>query len=74
MYNATILKIDIINCDTEDVTKAYLFALSMTNKSITTGNISVFENFIIGQLRLDKDNLHFEVLLTLCWSDLKTEI
>ena len=58
-------KIDIINCDIEDITKTYLFALFIVNGSTTAGNISVFKDLVIGQLRLDKDNLHFGKLLTL---------
>lgn len=54
-----MLKIDIINCNIEDVTKAYLFvlfALYMANKNTTIGNISIFKDFIISQLGINKDD------------------
>ena len=73
-YNAAMPKIDIINCDTEGVTEAYPFAPSMANESTTAGNISVFEDLVIGQLGLDKDDPRFGELLTLWWGDLKTEV
>lgn len=69
-----MLKIDIINCDIEGVTKVYPFAPSIANESTTTGNISVFEDLVIGQLGLDKDDPRFGELLTLWWGDLKTEV
>lgn len=37
-------KIDIINYKTKDLIVAFLFALSIVNKSTTLGNISIFEN------------------------------
>lgn len=67
-------KVDIINCETEGVTKAYPFAPSMSNESTTAGNISVFEDLNIGQLGLDKNDPRFDELLTLWWGDLKTEV
>lgn len=67
-------KIDIINCDIESITESYPFAPSMANESTTAGNISVFEDLVIGQLGLDKDDPRFGELLTLWWGDLKTEV
>lgn len=66
LYEAAMPKIDIINCETEGITKAYPFAPSMANESTTAGNISVFEDLTVGQLGLDKDDPRFEKLLTLC--------
>lgn len=69
-----MLKIDIIDCDIENITKTYLFALFIANKSITKSNISVFEDLFIGQLGLNKDNSCFEELFILWWGGLKTKI
>lgn len=69
-----MLKVDIVNCESEGATEAYPFAPSMANESTTAGNISVFEDLNIYQLVLDKDDPHFGDLLTLWWGDLKTEV
>lgn len=69
-----MLKVDIINCKTEGITEAYPFAPSISNKSAIAGSISVFEDFNISQLGLNKDDPHFDELLTLWWEYLKTEV
>ena len=74
LYSAAMPKVDIINCNTKGVIKAYPFALFMSNESTIAGNISVFEDLTIQQLGLDKDDSHFNELLTLWWGDLKTEV
>lgn len=43
-YKLFIPVINIINCKREGHIKAYLFSSSIFNKSLTAGNISVFEN------------------------------
>lgn len=58
-------KVYIIDCNTKSVIKAYPFASSMSNESITVGNISVFENLTIWQLGLNKDYQCFDKLPTL---------
>ena len=73
-YSAAMPKVDIINCNTEEVIEAYPFAPSMSNESTIAGNISVFEDLTIRQLGLDKDDQRFNELLTLWWGDLKTEV
>ena len=39
-------KIDIINCNTKDITEAYLFLLSIANKSSTADNIGTFSQLL----------------------------
>lgn len=41
-----ISKISIINCDTNNIVKTYLFDLFIINKIITTDNINIFEDFV----------------------------
>lgn len=53
---------------------AYPFAPSMANESTTAGNISVFEDLVINQLGLEKEDPRFSDLLTIWWGDLKTEV
>lgn len=53
---------------------AYPFASFMANKSTTAGNISVFEDLVIYQLRMEKEDPRFSDLLTIWWGDLKTEV
>lgn len=60
-----MLKVNIINFKTKGSTITYLFALAMANKSITIGNINLFEKLNVNQLDLLKKYLQFEKLLTI---------
>lgn len=46
----------------------------MSNKSTTSGNISVLKDPNISQLGFNKDDPHFDELLTLWWGDLKIKV
>ncbi len=65
--------IDFIDCKTKGATAAYPFTPCMTSKSMTKGNMTIFEDLNINQLGCDKGDPHFEKDLTLWWGDLKTE-
>lgn len=54
--NPAMPVINLIDCKHECATEAYVFALSMYNESSTAGNISVFENLNVIQMRVDKTN------------------
>ena len=40
-------KVNIMNCNSESVTKVYPFALFISNKITIAGNIGVYEDLII---------------------------
>lgn len=67
-------KIDIINYITKNLIVVFLFALLIVKKNSTMGNISIFENLNIHQIRLSKEDLQFNNFFTIWWGDLKTEI
>lgn len=46
----------------------------MASESTKAGNISIFEDLNIRQLGLEKENTRWQELLTIWWSDLKTEV
>ena len=52
-------QINIINYKTKGPTMAYLFATLVSNKSTTTGNISVFEDLVIDKFELKKEDPRF---------------
>ena len=67
-------KIDIIECKTKDMTSAFLFVPAMVSESITTRNISVFEELNVNQIGLVKDSLCFNELFYIWWGYLNIEI
>lgn len=46
IIHSVMYKIDIINCNTKDITEAYLFLLSIANKSSTADNIGTFSQLL----------------------------
>ncbi len=73
LYTEVMHKINIINCDIKGVTKTYSFISSMANDRIIASKFMIFEDLLIDQLRLNKDDWCFEGYFTLCQDDLKTE-
>ena len=53
--------IDLINCKRERSTKAFLFAPSMFSEGSIAGNMSVYEDFNVVQMGINKTDLR--------WSD-----
>lgn len=49
-------ELNIIDCKYKAKIKIFVFALSMYNKSLLSGNIDVFEDFNIVQIKIDKTN------------------
>lgn len=49
--------INFINFNSECCTEAYIFALSMFSKNFIAGNMSIFEDFNIIQIEIQKTNL-----------------
>lgn len=60
-----MLKVNVIDCKTKDLTVIYLFTLAKMSKNIITGNISVFEELNVNQLGLFKENHQFKKLFTI---------
>lgn len=50
------------------------FALSIRSKNTIVGNINVFKNLNIHQLRLSKEDPQFNDFFIIWWGNLKTEI
>lgn len=71
-YDLSMPVINIIDCKHKGHTKAYLFLLSIFSKSLTTGNISVFEDLNFIQMDINKADKRWTDCLILWWSDLKT--
>lgn len=67
-------RVNIINCKAEGPTVAFPFAPTMFSESSTAGNISVFEDLVINQMGIKKEDPCWEDHLTIWWGDLKTEI
>lgn len=49
-------KLNIIDCKHKEMTKTYVFKLSMFNKSFFAGNIDVFKDLNVIQMRINKIN------------------
>lgn len=49
-----MLRLNIIDSKCKKKTKAFVFALSMHNKSYLSGNIGVFKDFNVIQIEIDK--------------------
>ena len=64
-YSAPMPKIDVINCKTEGSTVTYSFVAAMTSESNIASNINVFEELIVNQLGLSKEDPRFGKLLTI---------
>lgn len=48
--------INFIEYKYENATKIYAFALSIYNKSFTAGNMSIFKNLNVIQIKINKTN------------------
>lgn len=73
-YRSDMPVIDVIDCKKEGCTEAFPFAPFIYSESSTAGNIGVYEDLVIHQMRFDKEDETFAKDLTLWWGDLKTEV
>lgn len=58
-------KINVIDCKAEGPTIAFPFAPVMFSESSAAGNMSVFEDLVIRQMGLEKDDIRWSELPTL---------
>lgn len=54
--------------------EAFVYILSIFNKSSILSNIGVFEGLNVKQMGIAKENSRWANLLTIWWRDLKTQI
>lgn len=64
-YTLEMPQINIINCKLEGCTTAFPFAPSMFSEASTTDNMAVFEDLVIKQIGLKKDDPYWDDLMTL---------
>lgn len=72
-YTSFMPKINVIDYKTEGKTEAYAFAPLIFSESSLFGNQSVFEDFNIIQIGIDKRHLQWDDWLTIWWGNQKTE-
>lgn len=53
-YNLSMPAINLINCKKNETTKAFAFLPSMFSESSIISNLSVFEDFNVKQMGMDK--------------------
>lgn len=68
-YLLFMTKINVINCKTEEKTKAYTFAPLMFSESFLSDNLSIFEDLNVIQIGIEKINLRWKDKLTIWWGN-----
>lgn len=74
LYSVSILALNCIDCKVEGKIEVHVFTPSMFSKSLLSSNISVFEDFNIGQMGIKKTNAYWSDCLTIWWGDQKTKM